>query len=155
MKRIDFFSLKFAKASVIFIFSLLILDFALRRPPVITKIFEQASMKRMERIADKLPQRKDFKEYLDLLSNKQVFYFPEKKKETIRETKKEKIDPLADLTFNGIIVLDKKYVAIYNNKNQNQYLIAEGEDYQGINVKKIKDASVIIEVNGEEKEISF
>ncbi|RKY36213.1 MAG: hypothetical protein DRP73_03750 [Candidatus Omnitrophota bacterium] len=83
-----------------------------------------------------------------------VFLYPSGER---RETKKEKAltNPLEEVSFNGIIILDKKYLAIYDKNTNNQQLLAEGEEYKGIKVVEIKENSAIIEVNGEKKEVKF
>ncbi len=83
-----------------------------------------------------------------------VFLYPSGER---RETKKRKTltNPLEEVSFNGIIILDKKYLAIYDRNTNNQQLLAEGEEYKGIKVVEIKENSAIIEVNGEKKEVKF
>lgn len=85
---------------------------------------------------------------------KDVFLYPTGER---RKSAKEAIstNPLEEVDFNGIIILDKKYLAIYDRNTNNQQLLAEGEEYKGINVVEIKENSAIIEVDGEKKEIKF
>lgn len=84
---------------------------------------------------------------------KDVFLYPsEQPKKTEIE---QATNPLEEVSFNGIIILDKKYLAVFDRKANNQQLVAEGEEYKGIKVLEIKENSAIIEVNGEKKEIKF
>jgi type II secretory pathway component PulC len=156
MKRIDYTSPEFARWSAIIVFLILILDILFHKSPNLNRFFEEALLKKPHPLPAKKPaQRKELAQYLGWLEGRKIFYFPEKKKPVLRKEEREEKNPLEELTFNGIIILDKKYLAIYNKRTQSQSLISEGEVYQGIKVKKIKESSVILEIDGEEKEISF
>jgi hypothetical protein len=85
---------------------------------------------------------------------KDVFLYPSQKSRKT-EIEQATTNPLEEVGFNGIIILDKKYLAIYDKKLNSQQLVAEGEEYRGIKVVEIKENSAIIEVNGEKKEVKF
>ena len=154
MKRLDYSLLQYAKITAIAGFVLLFLDLALRKPANVDKVLEGGYIRKAKESADSIPKKKEIEEYSSILDKKAVFDFPGKGK-TAEESPLQEKDTLANFSFNGIIVLDKKYAAIFSKEDKKQYLVPEGDSIKGIKVEKIKQSSVVINVDNEEKEISF
>ncbi|MDP8253808.1 MAG: hypothetical protein P9X27_05375 [Candidatus Kaelpia aquatica] len=126
----------------------------LREPANVDEVLEEASIRGTKKNTVDIPKRKEIDEYSSILNKKNIFDFSDRGR-VIEENSSQEKDVLADLSFNGIIVLDKKYVAVFSEKDKKQHLVTEGQEIKGIKIKKIKQSSVIINVNNEEKEISF
>ncbi len=152
MKQKNLFPPKVAFRIAIAILFVLGLALIFRRPLAINILFEKALIKTLKQKDFQFPERKNIQSYIDSLKNREIFALKSKR---APEVVSEEKDPLASLSFNGIIVLDKKYVAIFSEEDEKQYLISEGQSIKGIKIEKINQDSVIINVNNEEKEITF
>ncbi|MDP8216339.1 MAG: hypothetical protein P9L98_03340 [Candidatus Kaelpia imicola] len=154
MRRLDYSLLQYAKTTAIAAFVLLFLYLVFRESVNIDEVLEKASIGGIKKSTIDIPKRKEIDEYSLILNKKNIFDFSSGERVTEENLSREK-DVLADLSFNGIIILDKKYVAIFSKEDKKQHLVPEGQNIKGIKIKKIKQSSVIISVNNEEKEISF
>ena len=152
MKKINLLEPKIAGYTAVIGAVIMVGFFLFRQPPEIRdelwtkiKIYQQKYKPYQQSFID---WEKNYSHIRD------VFLYPSGER---TEAKKETVstNPLEEVSFNGIIILDKKYLAIYDRNTNNQQLLAEGEEYKGIKVVEIKENSAIIEVNGEKKEVKF
>lgn len=161
MRKINLWDPKIARLIAFVLFLILFLAI-LHRP----RNFEEEVWERIKLLKKGVRFEKESLEegslefYLEKIKDKPVFKLVKGEKTKRSLLNKRPSEPmeettLDDVIFNGIIILDKKYVAIYDKKIKVQHLIAEGEEYKGIKVLEIKEDRVIIRVNNEEKEIRF
>ena len=133
-------------------FLILSLSVLISKPKNINEHYRKVLAFNVPGDAQELAARKGLEEYLRKIGERGIFNFPsydEASKKTLEE------ESLDRFSFNGIIVLDKKYLAIYDNKEKQQHLVLEGESLSGIKVKQIREDSAIIEMKDESMEINF
>jgi len=150
----DYSLLQYAKITAIAAFVLLFFDVMLRKPVNVDEFLKEISIKEVKKYTAGIPAGKGINEYSLILNKKHIFNFPGREKISEGSSDQEK-DALANFSFNGIIILDKKYAAIFSKKDKKQYLIPEGKSIEGIKIEKIKQSSIVIKVDDEEKEINF
>jgi len=131
---------------------ILFLSILILKSKNVNEYYEKALAFSTPRNVESLVVRKELEEYLFEIEKRDIFNFPSYSEVNNKTLEEESLDRFS---FNGIIVLDKKYLAIYDNKEKQQRLVAEGESLSGIKVKQIKEDSAIIEMNDEKMEINF
>jgi hypothetical protein len=122
------------------------------KPKDINERYEKIIAFKSKEEVGRLAPRKRIEEY-NLKVKRDIFNFTSY--DEAGGSKNLEEESLDRFSFNGIIVLDEKRLAIYDNKEQKQHLIKEGESLSSIKVKEIKESSAIIEMNYETMEINF
>lgn len=125
---------------------------ALLRPPenvekFIYKNFPLEKLKKNKQI--ELPQIKKLDTYLKVVEERIIFKTLSQKEES--ETSVA-VNP-QDYEFQGIVNLEKPYVAVFKKSTQEQFLVSEGGSIDGIVIKKIERDYVVIGYYGEERKI--
>ncbi|MCM8765686.1 MAG: hypothetical protein NC920_02420 [Candidatus Omnitrophica bacterium] len=130
-----------------------VLDLLLRPPENVEKFiyknFPLEKLKKTEEI--ELPQIQKLETYLEGAGERIIFKTLAQKEESEPQGA---VNP-QDYEFQGIVVLDKPYVAVFKKSTQEQFLVSEGGNIEGITIKKIERDYVIIGYYGEERKIPF
>ncbi|HEO63797.1 MAG TPA: hypothetical protein ENN78_00830 [Candidatus Omnitrophica bacterium] len=153
MKTINWASLKNAKIFAGSIFAVLFLSVLLGRPKNVDEIFKSSYIKRIREYSFNVPEQEPLDSYIETFKKQNIFYFADQSKGPAQVTDEK--DALDNFSFNGIIVLDKKYLAVYDKSDGTQHMLPEGGSRSGLKVKEILEQSAIIEIEDEEKEIRF
>ncbi|MDP8234212.1 MAG: hypothetical protein P9M06_05370 [Candidatus Saelkia tenebricola] len=131
---------------------LFVLEVAIRRPKQVNELLEEFLKLRKKNFKVQIPKIIKLEQYLKAIAGKEMFLREERKPEDISNSISVQ---LSEFEFNGIIQLEKPYVAILKKKTSQQLLVPEGGTFEGIKIKKINPESVIIEHYGQEKVIIF
>jgi len=128
------------------------LDIIFRPPLNIERfIYEHVSLDKLKSKEIKLPTLPKLDLYLKAVAGRKIFQSASRKE----NTEPQAVTNIQDYDFNGVVTLDKLYVAIFKKSTQEQFLASEGSTVDGITVKKIDRGFVIIEIYGEERKIVF
>ena len=131
---------------------LFMLDVTLHRPMRVNELLDECLKLRKKSFKVQIPKIVKLEEYLKAITAKEMFLKKEVKSD---KTDDNTAGQLSEYDFNGIVQLEKPYVAILKKKNEQQLLVPEGGTFEGIKIKKINQESIIIEYYGQEKKISF
>ena len=142
----------YSKIVLIGSFLALLITLFFFKPRDINEYYEKTVAFSKKGDVKKLDPRRKIEDYNLKVAKSGIFNFISYNEVSSKTLEEESLDRFS---FNGIIVLDKKHLAIYDNKEKQQHLVKEGESLSGITVKEIKEGSAIIEMNDERMEISF
>ncbi|MCM8778921.1 MAG: hypothetical protein NC898_04480 [Candidatus Omnitrophica bacterium] len=129
------------------------LDFVFHRPEEVEKfIYKNFPIEKLKKTREiELPQVKKLDVYLKVVGERIIFKTLAQKEEPVTTGI---INP-QDYEFQGLVGLDKPYVAVFKKSTQEQFLVSEGGTIDGIRIKKIAQDYIIIEYYGEERKVLF
>jgi hypothetical protein len=127
------------------------IDIVFRPPSNVERfIYENIPLDKIKPREIKIPELPKLETYLKPITQKKIFEVSRK-----AESEPQLVTNIHDYEFNGVVSLDKLYVAIFKKSTQEQFIVAEGGVLDGIKVNKIDRSFVIIELYGEERKIMF